>query len=373
LPGWHGVIGSAAYERSAGGLVLKNLDGAAFTRDGLGVGNPEVVGLAASGVQIFVVSGKQKVAELMCPEHRRIDLGPGVRVTYTKKHDGTSLELHIMKWASPMRGFEREAARLPVPNDATEFRADANMLELARALLDHERDVGSNAFLFLGLGSPDAIGHRFGHASAEYQRNMNAVDAALSRFLEPHAHDPQTRIVVFGDHGCREITSVLWPVEGGRELRHWRDGREEPRLSLPCEHLEFHVQGGVETPAVIYDGGTMRCWTRRGGTDAVKARLTAGPWARVIDRVLENADLASGVEGGNESAHPHFGDLIAFAKPPVALCKPEWIMSRGSLPRMPRGEHGTDSSEDREVPLWGYLDAENTSLLFEDVRAFFLE
>ncbi len=329
--------------------------------------------LEDQGVQVFVVAGKENVAKLVDP--RPNFSGPGVRVTYETDQMTEALALSVLDEYGHQADPVWQLDTAPFPNGRRDPCFDSCLIEIARLLLRNARDPGRDAFLFLGLPYLDVFGHDHTRANPDFATTIQKLDARLDKFLNEIGigQAQNAGAVVTGDHGCRDVIAAVWPDSTNR-MRYALSLGRTGVLSLPTQELlTFFDEDGVERPAILFDGGTVRLWTKDGCADAVTRFLNNenSEWSAFLETAVIAKDLTACIRQVDASRHDNWGHVVGIAKRNVALCKRSWMdLSQDGNAKIPRGEHGTDCDEDREVPWWGQPDSHHT--LIEAALAFFV-
>ncbi len=378
-PSSHGVVGGEVIRRDGDRLVHLRMADDAYNGGRPGDGSELLHRLHEVDVQTFVIAGKDKVAFALDPRPSKVDRGSDVafRATYERVYadDGRRI-LKIQdgkEEAAFWPSFSLDKRCLKHPD------TDRLLLQAAHKLLQNRWDPARHAFVFVGLPHLDQVGHRHPRTSEEVEDALKLLDVEIPRFLEScreEAEDPDgLRTVVMGDHGSHEVDRVVWP-QGGRIWAAVRGG-QQVELPLPVEHLERSPADG--SPAMIFDGGTVRFWTKPGQARAVVDFLQEkkNRWGEFLEHVVTLAELdrAIGKADADTSHHENWGDVVGFATQQASLCKLDWMrwesVDGEQHPIAPWGEHGTSCDADRSVVWWGEGDAHHT--LLEDAAAFFEE
>ncbi len=340
FPGRHGVIGGEAFRLDPD--VRHLMVDEYLYRTGLCEGRSLVQALERIHVQSTVISGKSKVAQLLDPRPDNIRTG-NIRITFDAK--GATFEPLFFP-PSDVHPSRLGLDDLKLPAAVRDATIDGFLLDAAERILRNPGllDPGRDQFAFVGLPFTDVLGHITGHKDPDFLASLTKLDRRLSLVLrEIVSIFPNYRVLVCGDHGVREVDTLVRLDEDSPELRLSilrHDRTAESRL-LPAEDVAFHGRD----PMIIFDGGTVRFWTRPGRRDHL-AEVLRRDFRDILAEVIVPGDMKGMDAHRKTSRHLHWGDLFGTAQVGVGLLKPEW--------RPPiRGEHGTDLPEDRCVPVWG--------------------
>ena len=148
--------------------------------------------------------------------------------------------------------------------------------------------------------------------------------------------------------------------------------RQEKRdIPVPVDHLLRCVApGGGEIPAVVFDGGCARFWTRKGLAETVAGFLRR-EWGPYVRDACVVGTAGHPWPGGTWAQNPNWGDVVVVARPDVALCRREWLNvdpAQQKLRRLVVADHGTWDAADVLVPWWGASGSHQN--LLRDALAF---
>jgi len=208
FPSKHGIIGGQSLvQTGASELDLAGVDEDVYGVNGYGAGIPFVVDLASRDVECFVVAGKTKVAQLLCPSGLR---PPRVtRITFRRK---ANLDLD---WS--VQSDRSITPELPECNisELRDTDTDLLLIRAAAALLDSTRESGEPCLLFLALPRVDVVGHWLPRTSQAMVQCFRKLDEELTEFLSSRIRgEDECAIVVTGDHGWRSVDTAVWLDEG---------------------------------------------------------------------------------------------------------------------------------------------------------------
>ncbi len=358
LPMRHGVIGDETYVPScAGDLESVWVDDEVYVADGIGSGRPLVHDLYASGVQSFVISGKPKVALLLDPLYDRA--GGSTRITFEFEPDQNDKGLMVYEIGE---GGQHRKPRPPYPRPSNRLdpNLDRAMFNEANEALAFQRKDDLPAFLFLGLSRLDTLGHENHRSSSAFVEALALLDELIFELLADHGllDDDVSRVIITGDHGCRNIQRLVALSEDNRHLKAWATEPwtpQAPLFSMPLP-VDLLRQDSNSKPAVILDGGTIRFWVQEGEEEKIVTWLRDRCFS-FLDVAGVAAELPSEIGPWTRaSVHANWGDVVGIASRDVALCKRSWLF--GGAHDFPStrvvGEHGTATMEDRRVPWWGH-------------------
>lgn len=337
-PKTHGIIGGESLVESGGGqLRLVQVDESVFQSRGYGDGTPFEHNFTAGDAECFVVAGKRKVAQLLCPEPLR----PRTltRVTF-ERSSGNRL-----CWS--IQTSRRDTPILPdcSISELDDPDSDSLLIRAAATLLDCAAEFAKNRVLLLCLPRLDAIGHWNDRDSRAIVETLQRLDRELTDFLSLQFEGQECAVVVVGDHGWRPVDTAIW-----------FSNHQVNCLKLNGERTQFNLPDGIRTygregkPAILCDGGTVRIWTQEGQENGV-ARWLNDALGEYLTDVRFRPALEAFLEQ-HGSAHTNWGQVVGFAKENAALCKPGWVEHTDGKVCVPVAEHGSDFERDLVVPMW---------------------
>ena len=168
----------------------------------------------------------------------------------------------------------------------------------------------------------DAVGHKFGIASARWIENLEAVDAALTRFAA--ALPARVGAIVTADHGMIDVSAQKHVLlrAGDERLGGRRHVAGEPRV--PNRYAEPGAEEAL-----------LATWQRREGHRS---------WVLSRDEAIV-ADLFGDVA---PEVAPRIGDVLVAARAHIAYYDDRLQDKRAQLMV---GQHGSLTDEERTVPL----------------------
>ncbi len=337
-PRRHGIIGGESLvEAGHGALRLAQVDESVFQSGGYGEGEPMCSNFAVGDADCFVVAGKRKVAQLLCPESLRPHTLS--RVTFDRSSDSG------FTWS--IQTSRRDTPRFPDCNisELRDADTDSLLIQAAATLLDTAAEFGNKRLLLLCLPRLDIVGHWNDRHSQAIVETLVRLDRELVEFLSSQFKGQECAVAVTGDHGWRPVDTAIW-------LSH----QQLHCLKRSGERTAFDLPGGIRTygregrPAVVCDGETIRIWTE----DSEEGRIAQ--WLNEsFDGYLTDVAFGHALQAfltRFESTHANWGQVVGFAKENVALCKPHWLEHENCEVCVPAAEHGSHSDRDFAVPMW---------------------
>jgi predicted AlkP superfamily pyrophosphatase or phosphodiesterase len=208
--------------------------------------------------------------------------------------------------------------------------------------LTYTKKFHSNFFVIM-LPWLDKIGHEFGPMSPETIFHVKNLDSLISEKLSKLNED--TKIIITGDHGAREIkTNLVESVINNEIIVYERN--EKGHIYKGDFRLD-------ESITLIFDGGIIRAWCHNSshleqlskhGTIYKNEQVIEGDFSNII----------------NNSLHSNLGDYFIVANNDVSFCKNSWInksikqvrkREELSLLQLPLGEHGAYYDVERKIPI----------------------
>lgn len=148
------------------------------------------------------------------------------------------------------------------------------------------------AFMTIHLSSLDDAEHEHGPFSAAANRNLEAIDAMLSRLAQAaRANDPDTVVVVVSDHGFASLTHRInlyvpflkagWmevAADADAKSPHITSWRAEPWMAGGMAAIMLHDPGDART---LNEVGTLLRDLQRNPANGIASILDAGEILRV--------------------------------------------------------------------------------------------
>lgn len=180
----------------------------------------------------------------------------------------------------------------------------------------------AGALVYAYTSQLDAVGHKLGVASARWLENLEAVDAAVTRFAA--TLPVRVGALVTADHGMIDVAAHKHVLlrEGDERLEGVRHIGGEPRM------LHLYAEPGAET-------ALLATWQRREGHRS---------WVLSREQAID-ADLFGPVD---PEVAPRIGDVLVAARAHIAYYDDRLDDKRAQLMV---GQHGSLTDEERTVPL----------------------
>jgi len=269
-PRRHGIIGGESLvEAGHGALRLAQVDESVFQSGGYGDGEPLCSNFAVGDADCFVVAGKRKVAQLLCPEALRPHTL--TRVTFNRS-SGSG-------FAWSIQTSRRDTPRLPDCHisELRDADTDSLLIQAAATLLDAAAESGKIRLLLLCLPRLDIIGHWNDRDSQAIVETLERLDRELFEFLSSqfegqpsHAYrvretvgrtSPGSQSVIFCQDPT-ETTEVSSFVVG--QLNAGISPGRQVFVALPDRIIASLAFRGDESPSAPFDRGGARVFGRGG-------------------------------------------------------------------------------------------------------------
>jgi hypothetical protein len=270
----------------------------------------------------------------------------------------------------------------PVPNmRALTYTPFANdmLLDFASRIVDYEGlgTRGTPDLLFVGISSPDYLGHYYGPDSMEVAEDAVLLDRSLQRFidgLDVRLHD-RLLVAITADHGVQsmpEIARLKDPtIDAGR--LDLRNPRKEAHLisELPPQRIEIEralakrlqVPFAVDAPlsqalvAFFEEPSLYLNWDRVAalkldGEQVKRALRNVTLAIPGVSSVFTNSELMTAKSNPSDIERAVRASFRADRSGDVIVeLKKNWIWSYGN----PNTTHGQPLPDDQHVPMlfWG--------------------